>query len=132
MSALTAAPVPVDVLAGPRAPSAAGAHTAAAIRKTAEDFEAAFLSSMLQPIFNQLPTDGMFGGGQGEATFRSFMVDAMSRQMVRSGGIGLADTVQRQMLQMQGLTETPAPGATQTAPAAPEAQAGAAPLREAD
>jgi Rod binding domain-containing protein len=66
---------------------------------------------MLQPIFNQLPTDGMFGGGQGEATFRSFMVDALSKQMVRAGGIGLADQVQRQMLQMQGLTEQPV-GAT--------------------
>jgi Rod binding domain-containing protein len=103
-----AAAVPVDALAGVRAPNASGAHTAAAIRKTSEEFEAAFLSSMLQPIFNQLPTDGMFGGGQGEATFRSFMVDAMSKQMVRAGGIGLADQVQRQMLEMQGLTEQPA------------------------
>ena len=61
MSAASAAvSVPIDTLNPVRAPSAATARTPAEIRKTAEDFEAAFLSSMLQPIFNQLPTDGMF------------------------------------------------------------------------
>jgi len=120
MSASTAAAtVPIDVLTGPRAPSAIAARTPAAIKKTAEEFEAAFLASMLKPIFDQLPTDGMFGGGQGEGAFRSFMVDAMSKQMARHGGIGLADDVQRQMLKMQGLTEAP----SAAAPAAAEASA---------
>jgi Rod binding domain-containing protein len=118
---LASATLPVDVLTPTRAPNAAGAHTPAAIKKVAADFEAAFLSSMLQPIFNQLPTDGMFGGGQGEAAFRSFMVDAMSKQMTRAGGIGLSDAVARQMLAMQGLT--PAASTAGAAAAAP-AEAG--------
>ena len=110
MSAASAAvAVPIDTLNPVRAPSAVTARTPAEIRKTAEDFEAAFLSSMLQPIFNQLPTDGMFGGGQGEQAFKSLMVDAMARQMARAGGVGLSDAVARQMLIMQGLSPIAAP-----------------------
>lgn len=101
--------LPVDVLNPVRAPSANGANTPAAIRKVAEDFEASFLQAMLQPMFNALSTDGPTGGGQGEAAYKSFMVDAMTKQMAKSGGIGLADAVMRQMLQMQGLSPTGAP-----------------------
>jgi Rod binding domain-containing protein len=35
--------------------------------------------------------------------FKSFMTDAMGQQMTRAGGIGIADTVQREMLKLQGL-----------------------------
>ena len=45
-----------------------------------------------------------FNGGQGEAAFKSFMSDAMAKQMVRSGGVGLADTVGKEMLKLQGLS----------------------------
>jgi len=106
---LTSAALPVDVLNPVRAPAANAANTPAAIRKVAEDFEASFLQAMLQPMFNALSTDGPTGGGQGEAAFKSFMVDAMTRQMARAGGVGLADSVMRQMLQMQGLSPTGAP-----------------------
>ena len=71
------------------------------MRETAERFEAAFLSQMLKPMFEGLKTDGPFGGGQGEETWRSFMIEAMASQTVKAGGIGLADQVVAQMLQMQ-------------------------------
>lgn len=71
------------------------------MRKTAEQFETSFLSQMLRPMFEGLSTDGPFGGGQAEATWRSFMIDAMAEQTVRAGGIGLADHVMTQMLKMQ-------------------------------
>lgn len=119
MSAVSAAlSVPIDTLSPVRAPGAVAARTPAEIRQTAQDFEAAFLSSMLQPIFNQLPTDGMFGGGQGEQAFKSFMVDAMARQMARAGGVGLSDAVARQMLIMQGLSPIATPDGS-SAPTAP-------------
>jgi len=104
MSDLAVPALPFDVLNPGRAPSTAGANTPAAIRKVAEDFESAFLSAILQPMFNSLSTDAPFGGGQGEAAFKSFMVDAMAKQTARAGGVGLADAVVRQMLQMQGLS----------------------------
>ena len=71
------------------------------MRETAESFEASFLSQMLKPMFEGLETDGPFGGGEGEATWRSFLIDAMAKQAVKAGGVGLADTVMSEMLKMQ-------------------------------
>jgi Rod binding domain-containing protein len=71
------------------------------MRRTAEEFEASFLSQMMKPMFEGLQTDGPFGGGEGEATWRSFLVEAMAKQTVRAGGIGLSDSVMSQMLKMQ-------------------------------
>ena len=71
------------------------------MRETAERFEASFLSQMLKPMFEGLSTDGLFGGGEAEATWRSFLIDEMARQTVRAGGIGLADTVMAEMIRMQ-------------------------------
>ncbi len=87
----------IDALA-PHAPPPA---PTARLRETAEAFEASFLAQMLKPMFEGLKTDGMFGGGQGEETWRSFMIEAMAKQTVKAGGIGLADQVVAQMLKMQ-------------------------------
>ena len=71
------------------------------IQETAKAFEATFISQMLKPMFDGLSTDGLFGGGQAEATWRSFMLDEMAKTTVKAGGIGLADTVMSEMLKMQ-------------------------------
>ena len=59
---------------------------------------------MLRQMFEGVDTAGPFGGGQGEAMFKSFLTDAMAKQMTKSGGIGVAAAVQREMLKMQGLS----------------------------
>lgn len=71
------------------------------MRDTAEAFEASFLAQMLKPMFEGLSTDGPFGGGEAESTWRGFMIEAMAKQTVKAGGIGLADQVVAQMLKMQ-------------------------------
>ena len=73
----------------------------ARMRETAEQFEASFLSQMLKPMFEGLKTDGVGGGGEAEGQWRSFMIDAMAKQTVKAGGIGLADQVVAQMLRVQ-------------------------------
>ena len=73
----------------------------ARMRRTAEDFETSFMSQMMKPMFEGLSTDGMFGGGEAEATWRSFLIDAMAKQTVKAGGIGLTDTVMAEMIKMQ-------------------------------
>jgi flagellar protein FlgJ len=83
----------------PTAPTAPAVTTR--MRETAEQFEASFLAQMLKPMFEGLSTDGPFGGGEAEGTWRSFMVEAMAKQTVKAGGIGLADQVVVQMLKMQ-------------------------------
>ena len=84
------------------APAAPSSPVATArMRETAEAFEASFLAQMMKPMFEGLSTDGPFGGGEAESTWRSFMVEAMAKQTVKTGGIGLADQVVAQMLKMQ-------------------------------
>lgn len=77
------------------------ATATARMRETAEAFEASFMAQMLKPMFEGLSTDGLFGGGEAESTWRGFLVEAMAKQTVRAGGIGLADQVVSQMLKMQ-------------------------------
>ena len=65
-------------------------------------FEAMFISQMLKPMFDTLPTDGMFGGGQGEEMFRSMLVDNYAKDMANHGnGIGIANSVARTLLRAQ-------------------------------
>jgi flagellar protein FlgJ len=109
MSDFSVSAVPLDLLRpAVSAPAAAGsadtAKTRTAIAKTARDFEASFLSNMLGQMFEGIDTSGPFGGGEGEAMFRSVMMDAFGKQMTKSGGIGVASAVQREMLKMQGLS----------------------------
>jgi peptidoglycan hydrolase FlgJ len=72
-------------------------------QKTAQDFEASFLSSMFGQMFEGTEVSEPFGGGQGEQAFRSFMTDAMGKSMARHGGIGLSKSVAAEMLKLQGL-----------------------------
>ncbi|MFC5343276.1 rod-binding protein [Brevundimonas staleyi] len=94
------------------APTARSEAETARMRATAEQFEASFLSQMLKPMFEGISTDGPFGGGEAEGTWRSFMIDAMAKQTVRAGGIGLADTVVSEMIRMQTEQSQTQPGAT--------------------
>ena len=96
--------VPSPTLLQPT-PDASTAELArrAKAKETAQAFEASFLSSMLQQMFAGVETDGPFGGGFGEEMFRSVMTDALGKQMAKVGGIGIADTVQREILKLQGL-----------------------------
>ena len=73
-------------------------------RDVAQKFESQFLSQMLGQMFQGIETDGPFGGGHGEEMFRSLLTDSMAKEMTKAGGIGLADTVQREILKLQGLT----------------------------
>ena len=75
------------------------------VAETAQAFEASFLSAMLQPMFASLGAEAPFGGGKGEEMFRSFLTEAIAKQVAKGGGVGVADTVQREMLKLQGLTE---------------------------
>ncbi|WP_207476483.1 rod-binding protein [Arenibaculum pallidiluteum] len=77
------------------------AETWRATRKVAEDFEAQFLSQMMGHMFAGIETDGPFGGGHAEETFRSLLVDEYGKAAARGGTTGIADAVQRQLLRMQ-------------------------------
>lgn len=72
-----------------------------AARETAEQFEAIFLSQMIAPMFETIPTDSFMGGGHAESVYRGMMVEEMGKSIAKSGGIGIADSVYREIIKMQ-------------------------------
>ena len=64
----------------------------AALRNAAEDLEASFLAEMLKSAGLGKP-QASFGGGAGEDQFSSFLVHAQAKEIVKSGGIGLAESL---------------------------------------
>lgn len=85
-------------------PTSPTGDTRAKIKATSADFEASFLSVMMSQMFAGVG-EGEFSGGQGESMFKSFLTDAMAKQMTKAGGVGLAQSVQREMLKLQGLED---------------------------
>ena len=107
MDTFALASTPLNLLTpGPAATSAAELAKRGEIKKTAEQFEASFLSSMLSTMFQGVSTSAPFGGGPGEDMWKSFLADAMAKQMAKAGGIGVSRAVAKEMLKMQGLTES--------------------------
>ena len=81
--------------ATPKLPPIASDHDKA-MRNAAEELEATFLAEMLKPM-GASASRGDFGGGIGEEQFSSFLLQEESRAMVRSGGIGLAESIFQSM-----------------------------------
>jgi flagellar protein FlgJ len=77
----------------------------ATAKKAAQQFEGVFVSEFLGSMFDGISTDGPFGGGQGEAMFRSLMLDEYGKQIVGRGGFGLADSITRSLLSHQELRQ---------------------------
>ncbi len=75
------------------------------VRRAAEEFEAVFISQMLAPMFQGLESDELFGGGPGEDIYRSVLVEEYGKSIARAGGIGLADTIQREILRLQEVAQ---------------------------
>jgi len=72
------------------------------IDKAAEDFEAVFLTQMLQGMFEGVSLDPLAEEGEtSNEVYKSFMLDEYGKILSRSGGIGLADHVKRELLRLQ-------------------------------
>ena len=70
-------------------------------RKAAEDFEAVFLSQMLKSMTEGIKPSEVFGGGSAEETFKVLLNDEYGKVISKSGGIGLADQVERELMKLQ-------------------------------
>jgi Rod binding domain-containing protein len=80
-----------------------GVHTRAEAERVAKQFEAMFVGQMLAPMFAGLSTDGLGGGGSGEAAFRPMLIDKYAEALTKQGGFGISDAVLKEILHMQGL-----------------------------
>ena len=86
----------------PHAPG--GPITKAKAREVAEEFEAVFLSSMLNSMFTGIDSKGPFSGGPSEEIYRSMFVDQIGKSVAVRGGLGIADSIYQQILRLQQVT----------------------------
>ncbi|MEM7618992.1 MAG: rod-binding protein [Pseudomonadota bacterium] len=70
-------------------------------RKTSDEFEAVFITNMIETMFSGINTDPPFGGGQGERVFRSQLLNQYAKAIQGSGGFGISDAVYQQLLSIQ-------------------------------
>ncbi len=76
-----------------------------ALGDAAEQFEAIFLSQMISPMFETLEEDPMFGGGPGEKMYRSLLVEEYGKVLAQTGGVGLADQLQQELIKLQEIKQ---------------------------
>lgn len=72
-------------------------------RKAAEQFEAYFIQNMLKTMRESIEKSDLVDHGSADM-YQDLMDKEVSMQMVRRGGIGLADMLEKQMLQRQALS----------------------------
>ena len=80
-------------------------HAPPAMRRVAQDFEAVFLGELLGGLTEGLGGSGPagggpLGGGDGDP-FAAMLRDEYGKLISRSGGIGIADAVLRELLRAQ-------------------------------
>ena len=74
-------------------------------RKASTDFESMFLEQSLDRVAQSDGTDGPLGeNGTGGGVYRSMLTKEYAAQVVKSGGVGIADQVYREMMKMQEAT----------------------------
>ncbi|WP_153768406.1 rod-binding protein [Labrenzia sp. CE80] len=86
---------PIDALAG------VDRSNKTAVRDASEKYESVFLKNMLEAMFTGLEEGGTWGSGNGAEAWRGMMIDEYAKSVSDAGGIGLADTIERQLLELQ-------------------------------
>ena len=72
------------------------------LRKTAKDFETVFLEDAMNRLGENIGDAGPLGGGEGGGSvYRSMLMKEYAGEIVKSGGVGISDSVYRQMLKLQ-------------------------------
>lgn len=74
------------------------------MREKAKEFEAVFLNVMLASAFEGLGEDDEFSS-QATDTWRSLQVEQFAKAISESGGIGIADQIYAELLQIQEQAE---------------------------
>jgi len=90
-------PVPSATAATPAGTARAPGADAARLKAAAQEFEAVLISKLLEGVG---PTPGVVGiGGAAGDVYGSFLRDEYARLIARSGGLGLAASIERTLLE---------------------------------
>jgi flagellar protein FlgJ len=65
--------------------------------QAAKDFEGMFMAQMLQPMFDTVGVNKLFGGGHGEEAMRGFLIQEYGKALAKTSNFGIADAVQKEM-----------------------------------
>ncbi len=72
------------------------------LRDTAEQFEAFFLHTVLESMTETIGSEDVLGGGgHAEKIWRSQMNEQFANAIAKSGGVGIADSVYKELLAKQ-------------------------------
>ncbi len=72
------------------------------LRKTAEQFESFFLQTVLESMTKTIGAEDALGnGGHAEKIWRSQMNEHFAEAITQSGGIGIADSVYKELIALQ-------------------------------
>lgn len=77
------------------------AQTPDAITKTAKEFEAMFVSQMLNFLFEGVSADPLFGDKASSNIYRSLLVDEYGKKLSETAGFGISDQVRGELLKLQ-------------------------------
>nr|WP_321456394.1 rod-binding protein [uncultured Cohaesibacter sp.] len=69
-------------------------------QQAAQEFESVFLSQMLSGMFEGVGQDE-FGDSFAQDTYRSLLTETYADEITKSGGIGIADSVMRELMNIQ-------------------------------
>ena len=77
----------------------------AKVKQAAQSYEAVFLNTMLQSMFTGIEEGGAWGGGQGSEAWQGLLIDEFAKNIAARGGIGIAATVERELLALQEISQ---------------------------
>lgn len=73
----------------------------AKVDQSAKDFEAMFMTQMLNHMFSSVKMDGPFSGGRAEEIWRSFMINEYGKSIADAGGVGIASQIKQYLISLQ-------------------------------
>ncbi len=73
------------------------------IEEKAQDFEAVFMTQMMQHMFSGIETDELFGGGAGEEIMKTLLFDEYGKTIAQAGGMGISDQIQNELIKLQSV-----------------------------
>lgn len=95
-----ATPAPATRKLDMAAASVNAANSPDAAQEAAKGFESVFLTQLVDSMFAGLETSGYFGGGNAEKLWRGFLVEHIAEAFAERGGVGIADAVKAQIIQL--------------------------------
>lgn len=85
-----------------RAVKTPDAKNATNVKKAAQEFQAVYLSEMMNYVFSGIKTSPLFGGGHGEETFRSMLVQEYANNLAKTDQLKMNGALQKQIHKLQG------------------------------